>query len=75
MNYTRTHTGLVRTRAGVVIGGGYEPPDYTTEPAVFVPEKKSAGFDVTAAGRRWAVIVALACAATLVAMHLVGWLL
>jgi hypothetical protein len=74
MSYTRTHTGLVRTRAGVVIGAGYEPPPHTTAPAVFVPER-SAGFDsVTAAGHRWAVIVGLACAAALVAMHLAGWL-
>jgi hypothetical protein len=67
MNYTRTHTGLVRTRAGVVIGGGYEPPEHTTEPAVFVPQQqRNADRPVVVAGA--IALIALA------AMGLGGWL-
>jgi hypothetical protein len=66
MNYTRTHTGLVRTRAGVVIGGGYEPPEHTTEPAVFVPQQRG--------GDRPVVVACAVALITLAAMGLGGWL-
>jgi hypothetical protein len=66
MNYTRTHTGLVRTRAGVVIGGGYEPPEHTSEPAVFVPRQSDPDRPV--------VVACAVALITLAAMGLGGWL-
>jgi hypothetical protein len=66
MNYTRTHTGLVRTRAGVVIGGGYEPPEHTSEPAVFVPQQHG--------GDRPVIVACAVALIALAAMGLGGWL-
>lgn len=71
-----------KTSTGIVVGGAY-----TRRPAAMSadaeqlqgallrhPVTGARGFDITAAGHRWVLIVAIACAAALAAMAIGGWL-
>lgn len=43
-------------------------------PSTIATSTPTRGFDITAAGHRWALIVAIACAAALAAMAIGRWL-